>query len=130
MDKRYYEGIGRRKASTARVRIYKGKKPSTVNGNPLDIYFSLKAKINNMLKPLNVVDAIKDIYFTAKTSGGGFTGQSDAIKLGLARALVKLNPEAKPLLKDHSLMTRDSRVVERKKYYNKKARKKPRFSKR
>lgn len=82
------------------------------------------------MRPLIVVGLEEKYYFTAKVSGGGITGQIDAIKLGLARALYKMDPELKAILRKDGLITRDSRAVERKKYHHLKARKKPQFSKR
>ncbi|KKQ10937.1 MAG: 30S ribosomal protein S9 [candidate division WS6 bacterium GW2011_GWE1_36_69] len=114
---KYFEGIGRRKTSTARVRIYKGDKASTIT----ELY---------IIRPLTVSGLETQYYFTAKVSGGGITGQADAIRLGLARAICLMNPEAKPALRKENLVTRDPREVERKKYHHVKARKKPQFSKR
>jgi small subunit ribosomal protein S9 len=128
---KYTEGIGRRKRSTARVRLYKGDKASTVNGEAISEYFSIKAAAENIVqRPLIVVGLEGKYYFTAKVSGGGITGQIEAVRLGLARALYEMNPELKPILRKENLVTRDPRAVERKKYHHLKARKKPQFSKR
>ena len=128
---KYFEGIGRRKTSTARVRIYKGDKASTINGVPAVDYLKEMNKAElYIIKPLTVVGLEKQYYFTAKVQGGGITGQADAIRLGLARAINEMNPEVKPTLRKEDLLTRDPREVERKKYHRRIARKKPQFSKR
>jgi small subunit ribosomal protein S9 len=128
---KYTEGIGRRKRSTARVRLFKGDKASTVNGEAVSEYFSIRASAENIVqRPLIVVGLEGKYYFTAKVSGGGITGQMEAVRLGLARALYEMNPELKPILRKENLVTRDPRAVERKKYHHVKARKKPQFSKR
>lgn len=131
MAKQYWEGIGRRKESVARVRIYKKEEDSKnlINNNSVNKYFS-EDDMEYILKPLFVTDSFEEFYFTVKVSGGGTTGWKDAIRLGLARALVKYNPELRPTLRKNGLLTRDPRVVERKKVGLKKARKAPRFSKR
>lgn len=128
---KYTEGIGRRKTSTSRVRIYKGDKVSTVNGQTVEEYFSSRddaLKVVN--RPLIVTGLEGKYYFTSKVSGGGITGQLEAVRLGLARALYKMDPELKSVLRTEDLVTRDPRAVERKKYHHLKARKKPQFSKR
>lgn len=128
---KYFEGIGRRKVSTARVRIYKGDKASTINDKAVDEYFSgIKGVANEINRPFVVTGFEGKYYYTAKVSGGGTTGQVDAIQLGVARALYKMDPALKPTLRDEDLVTRDPRAVERKKYNHVKARKKPQFSKR
>lgn len=128
---KYTEGIGRRKRSTARVRLYNGDKASTVNGKAISEYFSVKTDAEKVVqRPLIVVGLEGKYYFTAKVVGGGMTGQLEAVRLGLARALYKMNPELKSVLRKEGLVTRDPRAVERKKYHHLKARKKPQFSKR
>lgn len=128
---KYTEGIGRRKTSTARVRIYKGDKACTVNGKALVDYFSTKADAEKIVKrPLIVVGMEGKYYFIAKVSGGGLTGQLEAVRLGLARALYEMDSELKATLRKEGLVSRDPRAVERKKYHHRKARKKPQFSKR
>lgn len=129
-SKKYFEGIGRRKTSTARVRIYLDKGQDIVNEIPAEEYFTVKRFYNNAMAPVNTIDLGRDYYVSVKVSGGGVNGQSDSVKLGLARALVKINPEYKPELKHKGYLTRDPRMVERKKYHHRKARKKPQFSKR
>lgn len=128
---KYFEGIGRRKRSTARVRIYAGDKASTVNGKPIEDFFGGKDNVEGIInKPLIVTGLEEKFYFTAKVSGGGITGQLEGVRLGLARAIYKMDSELKPILRKEHLVTRDPREVERKKYHHVKARKKPQFSKR
>lgn len=128
---KYFEGIGRRKTSSARVRIYKGDKASTINGvEAADYLKNMDKDLIYVLRPLIVAGLDKQYYFTAKVEGGGITGQADAIRLGMARALCEANPMVKPELRKENLVTRDPREVERKKYHHVKARKKPQFSKR
>jgi len=128
---KYFEGIGRRKTSTCRVRIYSGQKASIVNGKAVDKYFySIKDAVKQINKPLAVTGLDDKYYFSAKVSGGGKSSQVDAIQLGLSRALYKMDESLKPLLRKEDLVTRDSRAVERKKYHRLKARKRPQFSKR
>ncbi len=131
MAKKYFEGTGRRKTSTARVRIFEGDSTSTVNDMPFQDYF---AKVKNaedvVKKPLRVVNLDSKYYFSAKVDGGGITGQMESIRLGIARALYEMDPELKTALRKEGLVTRDPRMVERKKYHHIKARKKPQFSKR
>ena len=127
----YFEGIGRRKRSTARVRIYAGDKTSTINGKAVEEFFGGKDNVNAMVeRPLIVVGLEKKYYFTAKVSGGGVTGQLESVRLGLARALYAMDSSLKSTLRKEHLVTRDPREVERKKYHHVKARKKPQFSKR
>ena len=129
--KKYTEGIGRRKTSTARVRIYQGDSASTVNGVAVSEYFSAKKDAEKIVnRPLIVVGLEGKYYFTAKVSGGGITGQLESVRLGLARALYEMDPDLKSVLRKEGLITRDPRAVERKKYHHVKARKKPQFSKR
>jgi small subunit ribosomal protein S9 len=126
----YFEGVGRRKCSTARVRIYKGKGVTTVNERPIEEYFLVDKMLANAQKSLKVAGLDSDYYFTVKTNGGGIAGQSDAVSLGLARAIIKMDPDKKPVLKKEDLVSRDARIIQRKKAGFRKARKKPQFSKR
>jgi small subunit ribosomal protein S9 len=129
--KKYFEGIGRRKTSTCRVRVYEGKETSTVNGMPIEEYFkNIPDAKNKIMKPLDTVELRDKYYFTAKVQGGGTTGQVDSVQLGLARALYAMDEELKPALRQADLVTRDPRAVERKKYNRHKARKGHQFSKR
>jgi len=128
---KYFEGIGRRKRSTARVRIYAEDKTSTVNGKPVEDFFGGKDNVSAIInRPLIVTGLEEKFHFTAKVSGGGITGQLEAVRLGLARAIYEMDSELKPVLRKEHLVTRDPREVERKKYHHVKARKKPQFSKR
>ncbi|MHC1716465.1 MAG: 30S ribosomal protein S9 [Candidatus Dojkabacteria bacterium] len=131
MEKKYFEGIGRRKRSTSRVRIYEGDKASSINGKAINIYFSGDKDSEKVVnRPLIVVGLENKYFFTATVNGGGITGQLEAVRLGLARALYTMNSELKPVLRKEKLVSRDPREVERKKYNHVKARKKPQFSKR
>ncbi len=131
MSKKYFEGIGRRKTSTARVRIYEGTDAFVVNDKPFDEYFAkVKNAKDEIMKPLRVVNLEGKYYISAKVSGGGYTGQIQAVQLGVARAIYNMDPEFKTVLRKSGLVTRDPRMVERKKYHHVKARKKPQFSKR
>ena len=122
--------IGRRKASIARIYLSKGSGNVKINNKDLNNYFStdgLKSKIN---LPFIVTETIGKFDLSVNVSGGGNTGQADAIKLAVSRALCEVNEEYRPLLKKEGLLTRDSRVVERKKPGQKKARKKFQWVKR
>jgi len=122
--------IGRRKASIARVYLSKGSGNVKINNKDLNNYFStdgLKSKIN---LPFIITETIGKYDLSVNVSGGGNTGQADAIKLAVSRALCEVNEEYRPLLKKEGLLTRDSRVVERKKPGQKKARKKFQWVKR
>jgi small subunit ribosomal protein S9 len=121
---------GRRKASIARVYLTKGDGNITVNGKTLDEYFSQNHIINKVLEPLQTVEVEKIYNIKINVTGGGFKGQAEAIRMGVARALVKLNEEFRSPLKAKKYLSRDSRVVERKKYGKPKARKSFQFSKR
>jgi small subunit ribosomal protein S9 len=122
--------IGRRKASIARIYLSKGSGNVKINNKDLNNYFStdgLKSKIN---LPFIITETIGKFDLSVNVSGGGNTGQADAIKLAVSRALCEVNEEYRPLLKKEGLLTRDSRVVERKKPGQKKARKKFQWVKR
>jgi small subunit ribosomal protein S9 len=122
--------IGRRKTAIARVYMQPGTGNHTVNKKEYKQYFTtsiLQSKINRPFQVLNILDTY-DV--TVIVEGGGVTGQAEAVRLAIARALVKSNPENKPALKAKGLMTRDPRMVERKKPGQKKARKRFQFSKR
>ena len=121
---------GRRKASVARVYISNGSGNVTVNGRDLSDYFPQKHIQAKVLVPMRLVEEAKGYDVKVNVTGGGFKGQSEAIRLAIARALVKINADFKPVLKEQKLMTRDARVVERKKYGKPKARKSFQFSKR
>ncbi len=125
-----YYGTGRRKTAVARVFLRPGEGKITVNGKDFEEYFRGIIRAVSALEPFKVVDMMGkfDAYITVR--GGGTTGQIDAIKLGIARALEKYNPEFRKKLKPAGLLTRDARVVERKKYGKHKARRAPQYSKR
>lgn len=122
--------IGRRKTSTARLYIREGKGNIVVNGKPIEEYFNTKARLNIAKLPLTVteLDGNYDIKVTVR--GGGVTGQAGAVSLALARAIDALNDDKHDILKQNGLLTRDDRMVERKKYGQPKARKRFQFSKR
>ena len=123
--------IGRRKSSIARVLLNEnGSGEITVNKKPLKEYFKSYELLYQVMRPLRVLEVENKFDFKIKASGGGNRGQAEAARLGIARALEKNNPDNRPALKKEGLLSRDPRVVERKKYGQKKARKKFQFSKR
>jgi len=122
--------VGRRKNATARVILRSGSGNVVVNKREFEKYFPLKTNRDDVLLPFNITETLGSYDVIANVNGGGFSGQSEAIRLGIARALVDINEDFKPLLKAEGLMTRDPRMVERKKYGQPKARKKFQFSKR
>ncbi len=122
--------VGRRKASVARVYLKEGKGNITINKKDYKIYFPLETLQYIVTQPLNTLEVMGNFDIVVNVSGGGYNGQAEAIRLGIARSLVKLDEENKPALKAEGFMTRDSRIVERKKPGQKKARKKFQFSKR
>lgn len=127
----YYEGIGRRKAATARVRIYPGGTGRIlVNDKDVRDYFPREGDIGLMTAPLATVGQERAYDVSVHVNGGGITGQREAIKLGLARALLKLDPDMRSSLKVKGFLTRDARVKERKKPGLKRARKAPTYTKR
>ncbi len=131
MSVQYYEGVGRRKESVARVRIMSGSGKFLVNEKDVADYFTRFGDLQHILAPLAVVGQNPQNYdITVKVSGGGVTGQTHAVQLGLARALVKLNPEWRTAMRKSGFLTRDPRVKERKKPGLKRARKAPTYTKR
>lgn len=124
------QATGRRKSSVARVRLYEGSGKFVLNGRSLEDYFPQLALRLRVLEPLKAVDVEGRYDVHAKLEGGGYTGQSDALRLGIARALVGATPDLRKPLKSQGLLTRDSRRVERKKYGLRKARRAPQFTKR
>lgn len=131
MSVQYYEGVGRRKESTARVRIMSGSGRFIVNDKEAPAYFTRFGDLQEVLTPLAVIGQdLARLDVTVQVKGGGVSGQTGAVKLGLARALVKMNPEWRPILRKHGLLTRDPRVKERKKPGLKRARKAPTYTKR
>jgi small subunit ribosomal protein S9 len=121
---------GRRKTSVARVRIYDGTGEYKLNGRTMDDYFTDPELRRRAHEAFKVVDLEGRYDINATLHGGGTTGQSDALRLGIARALIELDPELRPALKKEGMLTRDSRKVERKKYGLRKARRAPQFTKR
>lgn len=131
MAVQYYEGIGRRKESTARVRVMSGAGKFMVNDKTLEDYFTRLGDVEAILMPLAAAGFERNAYdVTVKVLGGGVTGQTDSVQLGLARALAKMNPDLVPALRRAGLMTRDPRIKERKKPGLKRARKAPTYTKR
>ncbi len=131
MAMEYYEAVGRRKRATARVRLYPGGDGSTiVNDRPLRQFFPLDAALVQIRGPLEAADAQDRFNVSVRVKGGGIQGQAGAIQLGIARALLKVDPELRPILRQRGFLTRDFRVKERKKPGLKKARKAPQYTKR
>ena len=131
MAGQYYEGIGRRKTSTARVRLHTGGTGAiTVNDKPVEQYFGRQTDAQNVAAPLKLAGVDKRFDVTVKVSGGGDTGQADAVAMGVARALLETDPELKPMLRKAGYLTRDARAKERKKPGLKRARKAPQYTKR
>jgi small subunit ribosomal protein S9 len=123
-------GTGRRKEAIARVRILPGSGQWTINGRSLDVYFPNKVHQQLVNEPFVTLGAENQFDVVARISGGGVTGQAGALRLGVTRSLILLDPENRPPLKKAGFVTRDARVKERKKYGLKKARKAPQYSKR
>ena len=127
----YTEATGRRKESTARVRIYPGSGNFTVNEKPLAEYFPRAGDAPAILNAIETTGkSVASFDVTVKVQGGGVSGQRDAVKLGLARALVSADESVRPALRAEGLLTRDARVKERKKPGLKRARKAPTYTKR
>jgi small subunit ribosomal protein S9 len=129
-DKLIYSAIGRRKSSVARVFLTPGKGEIIVNGHKVDEYFPHKTLVLDVMQPFKVTNTEGKYDVKANIIGGGYSGQAGALRLGIARSLLKANAANRPLLKAQGLLTVDARVVERKKYGLRKARKSPQFSKR
>lgn len=125
-----YLGIGRRKASVARVYITQGSGQITVNGVELEKYLPQELLRSVVKSPLVLTETQDQVDVLINVYGGGFTGQAGAMRLGIARALIEVNADLRPSLKAAGFLTRDSRSVERKKYGLKGARRAPQFSKR
>ena len=130
-EKKTFIGTGKRKSSVARVFLFSpGRGNIEVNGIDVDKYVPRKSLATIIKQPLNVLDKIKDYDISVNVKGGGLSGQAGAIRLGISRALILVDPENRPTLKSNGLLTRDSRKVERKKPGQPGARKKFQFSKR
>ena len=126
----FFWGTGRRKASVARVRLKPGEGKFLVNGKPVDAYFSEPQHRNACYAALEVTGTTKTLDVFVNAHGGGITGQSHAVLLGVARALVEMDPQTETVLRQNNFLTRDPRQVERKKYGQPGARRRFQFSKR
>lgn len=129
MANQYY-GTGRRKSSVARVFMKAGSGKITINKRNIDEYFARETAVMVVRQPLELVNAAEKFDFNITVKGGGGTGQSGAIRLGITRALMQFDETLRPELRTAGFVTRDSRIVERKKVGLHKARKRPQFSKR
>jgi small subunit ribosomal protein S9 len=129
-DKIYNYGTGRRKSSVARVFMKKGTGSIVVNGKDIAEYLGRETACMVCRQPLELTDMLDQFDFKINVHGGGITGQAGAIRLGITRALVEFDENLRPAMRVAGFMTRDSRIVERKKVGLRKARKKPQFSKR
>ena len=130
MAKVQYFGTGRRKTSVARVRLLPGDGQFVINGRNIDDYFGLETLKMIARQPLNLTNTLDSLDVIVNVYGGGFNGQAGAIRHGIARALIEADNNLHPELKRAGFLTRDDRMVERKKYGLKKARRAPQFSKR
>jgi small subunit ribosomal protein S9 len=130
MSARYYEAVGRRKTSSARVRLYPGTGTIVVNERPADEYFKRATEMLTLERPLAVTDTRSSYNVSILVTGGGTTGQAGAVAHGIARALCVADQNLRPVLKRNGLLTRDARAKERKKYGLKRARKAPQYTKR
>ena len=130
MQKNRYSATGSRKEAVAKVRIHEGKGKIIVNGQFMQEYFHRPGLETIVVKPFKVTDILGKMDVIAKVIGGGKSGQASALMLGIARALLKYDPDLRKTLRSAGLLTRDSREVERKKYGRVKARKRFQFSKR
>ena len=129
--KKYYYGTGRRKSSVARVRVYEnGTGSIIINGREIDNYFGLDTLKLIVNQPLVAANLVGKVDVVVSVAGGGVSGQAGAIRHGISRALLQLNPEYRATLKAAGFLTRDPRMKERKKYGLKAARRAPQFSKR
>lgn len=125
-----YSAVGRRKTSVARVYLRPGKGNVVINKRAIETYFPLLTRRVQALAPLTVTELAGELDVVINAKGGGLTGQAEAVQLGIARALLKYNEELRKPLRDAGFLTRDPRMVERKKYGQPKARKRFQFSKR
>ena len=127
----YMYGTGRRKSSVARVRVYpNGSGNITINGRDVEEYFGLETLKMVVRQPLNATETLGKVDIIATVEGGGVSGQAGALRHGISRALLLVNPDFRPILKKAGFLTRDPRMEERKKYGLKAARRAPQFSKR
>jgi small subunit ribosomal protein S9 len=131
MAVQYYEGIGRRKESTARVRLMSGSGKFVVNTRPAEDYFPRLGDLQAILAPLQTANENREqLDISVVVKGGGVTGQTSAVQLGVARALLKMNPDLRSPMRKAGFLTRDARIKERKKPGLKRARKAPTYTKR
>ena len=131
MEGQYYEGLGRRKTATARVRLFpEGDGTFLINNKPLKEYFAGEWDILLLTEPLRAAGMEEGFSVSVRVEGGGTSGQAGAIRLGIARALIKFNPDLRSTLRRGSFLTRDAREKERKKPGLKRARKAPQYTKR
>lgn len=131
MPAQYYEGIGRRKTASARVRLFPGGTGTvTINDKDAVDYLPREGDVDALMRPLTVLGQERNYDVSVHVNGGGISGQRDAIQLGVARALLKIDPDLKGTLRDNELLTRDARIKERKKPGLKRARKAPTYTKR
>lgn len=130
MSKPLVQATGRRKESVARVRVRDGTGRVVLNGRPLEDFFPTMAIRLRVMEPLNITNNQGRYDIEATLEGGGTTGQADALRLGISRALVELDPDMRDTLKKAGMLTRDARVVESKKYGLRKARRAPQYTKR
>lgn len=126
----YYYGTGRRKTAIARVRLYSGTGTITVNNKPFESTYGTERLKLTVLQPLSVTDNLDKFDIVANVGGGGISGQTEAIRHGISRALLKTDENLKPLLRSHGFLTRDSRIKERQKYGFRRARKRRQYRKR
>ena len=131
MAVQFYEGIGRRKESIARVRVMSGTGQFTVNTKPLEQYFTRFGDMQSILAPIEAAGEERNhLDVTVVVRGGGVNGQTDAVQMGVARAIILMKPDARPALRKGGFLTRDPRIKERKKPGLKRARKAPTYTKR
>jgi len=130
MAKPLVQATGRRKESVARVRLHDGSGQVVLNGRALEDFLPTMAARIRVMEPLNITQTQGRYDIDATLEGGGTTGQADALRLGISRALIALEPELRPALKKAGMLTRDSRIVESKKYGLRKARRAPQYTKR
>lgn len=130
MAARYYYGTGRRKEAVAQVRLYPGTGSVVVNGKPAEEYFVREIDIARLQAPLKATEMAERFSVMVRVTGGGVTGQAEAVSHGIARALLEADPELRPALRRGGFLTRDPRVKERKKPGLKRARKAPQYTKR
>ena len=130
MSARYYEAVGRRKTSSARVRVYPGTGTIVVNDKPAEQYFGRGTDMLMLTRPLRVTETANSYNISVQVAGGGLSGQAGAVSQGIARALCLVDETMRGVLKSNGLLTRDARAKERKHYGLKRARKAPQYTKR